>query len=78
METELKVALVISVAPTLASIAALVVELQNKKSVKEVHKLANSNLKRVTVSLVKANDKIEKLQELITKMVKKSGHDMLK
>lgn len=71
MEPELKVALIISIAPTIASIATLVVGLQNKKSVKQVHDLANSNLKRVTVSLAKANNKIEKLQELITSMVKK-------
>lgn len=61
MDKDVQIALIVSIPPTIASVAALIVGLQNKKSVKQVHKLANSNLKRQTKLLQLANEKIEKL-----------------
>lgn len=82
MTDAVSLALVAAVAPTIASLAALFVGLNNSKKqdniVKksdtiiekavEIHTLTNSNLTNVTAALALANAKIEGLQKLIESM----------
>ncbi|MCR4291101.1 MAG: hypothetical protein NUV86_12670 [Candidatus Scalindua sp.] len=77
MSELVQVALIASIAPTIAALANLWIGLKNNAQLKqntgqlqEVHKLANSNLKRSTLLLKKANEKNVRQQKTITDMEK--------
>lgn len=74
MSEEMKIALIVSVAPTLAALGALIIGLRNTKKsdtiikkADEIHTLTNSNLTNVKESLAIANDRIESLEKIIRK-----------
>ena len=67
MDKDVQTALIVSIAPTIAAIATLIVGILNTKKLNVVHKLTNSNLNRVTSKLSRAEEKIDALQKLIMK-----------
>lgn len=71
MTETVQLALVASVAPTLAAIAGIVVSWRNNRKLDVIHTLTNSNLTKVTTDLEFANKEIGKLRELVTDLVAK-------
>lgn len=64
MSDAVSIALIASIAPTIAALAALVVSVLNSRRLVEIHTLTNSNLSKVTAALAVANEKIEGLRLL--------------
>lgn len=65
MSDAVQLAIVASIAPTIAALAALIVGIRNGRKSDAIHALANSQLTAVTTSLKEANAKIEGLQKLV-------------
>lgn len=55
--------------PTLVALAGLIVSVVNSVKANKIHVLVNSNMSKVQADLAGANQRIEKLQTIITKMV---------
>lgn len=55
--------------PTLVALAGLIVSVVNSFKANKIHVLVNSNMSRVQADLAGANQRIEGLQAVITKMV---------
>jgi hypothetical protein len=55
--------------PTLVALAGLIVSVVNSLKANKIHVLVNSNMSKVQADLAGANQRIEKLQAIITKMV---------
>lgn len=83
MTDAVQIALIASIAPTLAASAAVIIGILNRKKAdetgkkadaiidkaEEIHVLTNSNLTKVTQALTKANRKISALERLVMAMV---------
>jgi hypothetical protein len=55
--------------PTMVALAGLIVSVVNSLKANKIHVLVNSNMSKVQADLAGANQRIEKLQTIITKMV---------
>lgn len=55
--------------PTLVALAGLIVSVVNSLKANKIHVLVNSNMSKVQADLAGANQRIEKLQMIITRMV---------
>jgi hypothetical protein len=76
MSDPVQLALVTSIAPTLAALAAMIIGIRNSRKADsiitkadEIHTLTNSNLTKVTNALAVAQEKIDGLQKLVTTML---------
>lgn len=74
MDNDVVVALIVSVPPTLAAIAGIVIASinagKNNKKLTEIHTLTNSNLSKVTANLEVANETIDGLNKLVNLLEK--------
>jgi hypothetical protein len=79
MSDPVQLALISSIPPTLAGLAALIVGIRNSrkssaensliiKKSDEIHTLTNSNLTSVKAELVAASERIKALESLVTSM----------
>lgn len=65
MTESIMIALIISVPPTIAALAAMIVGLRNSKKADAIHILVNSNMTRVQADLKLALARVKKLEELL-------------
>jgi hypothetical protein len=67
------IAIVAAIPPTLAAVATIIIGLHSSQKIDKVDVQTNHNLEVVTRDLKGANDRIEKLQELVARMANASG-----
>lgn len=71
MNDTVQIALITSIAPTLAAVVAAVIGWLNHLQGKEIHWLVNSNMSKVQADLAQANLKIEELERVIGALANK-------
>ena len=72
MDSTIWQALIISIAPTLASLGTLYIGLRNGTKADAIHVLVNSNLTKVKTDLALALERVVNLEALLTKTHKKN------
>jgi len=61
------VAVIVSLPPTLAAVGALIIGIVNGSKSDKIHVLVNSNLAKVQANLKLAEERVNKLEQLLAK-----------